>query len=85
MWLTMPCAQLYSPGGCSRDTTRRSGRMETCTSMPSGSLTPWFTNKGRVNSPHSMATWSGSSTTMVPVNILVDPMKLATKREFGKA
>ena len=53
--------------------------------MPSGSLTPWLTYSGRVSSAHSMATWSGSSTTMVPVNILVEPMKLATKREFGKA
>lgn len=85
MWLTMPWAQLYSPAGCSRDTTMRSGRMETCTSMPSGSLTPWLTYSGRLSSGLSMATWSGSSTTMVPVNMLVEPMKLATKREFGKA
>ncbi|KAG1375231.1 hypothetical protein G6F59_018344 [Rhizopus arrhizus] len=81
----MPWAQLYSPSGCSRDTTSRSGRMDTCTSMPSGSETPWFTNSGRVSSAHSIATGSGSSTTMVPVNMLVDPMKLATKREFGNA
>ncbi|CPL96483.1 Uncharacterised protein [Bordetella pertussis] len=32
-----------------------------------------------------MATWSGSSTTMVPENRLVEPMKPATKREFGNS